>query len=112
MFETSILEKALKIALSGGGEFCDIFIEKTGTNHYSMGNSKIDSIKSATVSGIGIRIIRGNSYTYACSSGVTEKGLLDLAGDISYAVVNGKKGNLGEISKLSILIENLTISGK
>lgn len=85
------LMEVLKIALSRGGDFADIYIEKRFTNRVSCEDNKIEKIVSGEDVGAGIRIISGESNIYASTNKVTEVGLKELAKEIASNLPESEK---------------------
>jgi len=85
------LMEILKIALSRGGDFADIYIEKRFTNRVSCEDNKIEKIVSGEDVGAGIRIISGESNIYASTNKVTEVGLKELAKEIASNLPESEK---------------------
>lgn len=85
------LMEILKIALSRGGDFADIYIEKRFTNRVSCEDNKIEKIVSGEDVGAGIRIISGESNIYASTNKVTEVELKELAKEIASNLPESEK---------------------
>ena len=85
------LMEILKIALSRGGDFADIYIEKRFTNRVSCEDNRIEKIVSGEDVGAGIRIISGESNIYASTNKVTEVGLKELAKEIASNLPESEK---------------------
>ncbi|MFC1559832.1 TldD/PmbA family protein [Candidatus Margulisiibacteriota bacterium] len=67
MLSQEELEKILKISLSGGGDFADIFIEEVASTSITCEDNKLEKITSGTDTGVGIRVLAGNETFYGCS---------------------------------------------
>ncbi|MCX7636076.1 MAG: TldD/PmbA family protein, partial [Syntrophales bacterium] len=80
------LSRILRIALSGGGEFADIYFEEGTSTSIVCEDGKIERIVTGTDRGVGIRVISDLRTAYAFTNEVTEKALLELAGTVSRAV--------------------------
>lgn len=77
------LMEILQVALSRGGDFADIYIEKRFTNQVSCEDNKIEKIISGEDVGAGIRVISGESNIYGSTNKITEVGLKELAKEIA-----------------------------
>jgi len=66
-------------ALATGGEFADIFVERSLSRSLVCEDSKIEKIVSGLDQGAGIRVIAGDRIAYAYTNDLTERALLDLA---------------------------------
>lgn len=58
------LEEYLKLALSTGADFAEIYYEDSKTKVYRMVDSKLDSLETNFMNGIGIRITKGDQSFY------------------------------------------------
>lgn len=85
------LMEILKIALSRGGDFADIYIEKRFTNQVSCEDNKIEKIISGEDVGAGIRVISGESNIYGSTNKITEVGLKKLAKEIASNLPESEK---------------------
>jgi len=68
MLSKDDLEEILSTALENGGDLAEIFIEEKASNLISCEDNKIDKITSGTLVGAGIRVIHGQSTSYATST--------------------------------------------
>jgi TldD protein len=69
----------LKKALSNGGEYADIFIERSELFSLSCEDGKIEKVVSGTDCGAGVRLIREQRTVYAHTNELTTEALLELA---------------------------------
>ncbi|MFB0525987.1 MAG: TldD/PmbA family protein [bacterium] len=81
----------LKVALSKGGDFADIYIEKRFTNQVTCEDNKIEKLVSGEDAGAGIRVISGESNIYASTNKITEFGLKELAKEIASNISESEK---------------------
>ena len=86
MIEKKTAELVIEKALSGGGDFAEIFCENTVRNNISMVNGHIDSAMSGIDYGAGIRVFDGVNAVYAYTNDMSEKGLLKTAETAAQAV--------------------------
>lgn len=86
------LSRILRTALSGGGEFSDIYFEEGNSTSIVCEDGKIERIVTGTDRGVGIRVISDLRTAYAYTNEVSEKALLELAGIVSKAVRGGEFG--------------------
>jgi TldD protein len=84
--ENMDLSRVLRTALSGGGEFADIYFEEGTSTSIVCEDGKIEKIVAGTDRGVGIRVISDLRTAYAYTNEVTEKALLALAETVSRAV--------------------------
>ena len=85
------LEEYLNLALSTGADFAEIYYEDNKTKVYRMVESKLDSIETNFMKGVGIRITSGEQSFYTSTDILTDE--------------NIKK----TIKKLTLNIDNSTI---
>jgi TldD protein len=69
----------LKKILSGGGEFADIFIERSTPFSVVCEDGKIEKVVSGLDCGAGVRLINGRRTAYAYTNDVTTDSLLEIA---------------------------------
>ena len=80
----------LRRALSGGGEFADIYFEEGNSTVIICEDGKVEKVIAGADRGVGIRVISDQRTAYAFTNEITEKALLSLAGSVSKAV-KGKR---------------------
>jgi len=73
-------KKILKAALKEGGEFADIFVERSITTSITCEDNRIEKVISGIDSGAGIRVIFNKRSAYAFSNDLSEGSLLSLSG--------------------------------
>jgi len=110
MFDKNVFENAIKIALSKGGDYCDIFVEEKHITNIRLENSQIKSISAGKIFGAGVRVIYGINYIYVFASDVDEKKLLELAKSVSEALSLGKHGDFEYLNnRESVILHNFSI---
>lgn len=75
----------LKRALSNGGEFADIYIERSAPLSLVCEDSRIEKVMSGMDCGAGVRIIFGQRTAYAYTNELTTGSLLAIAEAVSQA---------------------------
>ncbi|MDY6863055.1 MAG: TldD/PmbA family protein [Thermodesulfobacteriota bacterium] len=83
MFDGIDYTKVIKRALSGGGEFADIYLERSYTTSIVCEDDKIERVISGVDIGAGIRVIRNLKTLYAFTNDLDEKAVLNIAGTVS-----------------------------
>jgi len=78
--------KVLRRALKQGGDFAELFLEKTGTCSIICEDDRIERIITGTDAGVGLRVIFDHKTSYGYCNTFSEKGLLELASSVSSAV--------------------------
>lgn len=91
MIQNIDFQKILKTALKEGGEFADIFVERSLSTSITCEDNKIEKVISGTEGGAGIRVIFNKRSAYAFSNDLSEASLLDMAGTVAKAA----RGNIG-----------------
>lgn len=84
MIEDKGLEEVLAIALSRGGDFADIFIEEKVTTGIVCESSRIERVNTGIDIGAGVRVIKGDTTSYAYTNDVSLKGLSEIAKAVSF----------------------------
>lgn len=81
----------LKKTLSSGGDFADIFIERSQPFAIACEDSKIEKVFSGIDQGAGLRLIFGHQTAYAYTNEVTTESLLTLADSVRQAVTGDSR---------------------
>ncbi|MBM4169471.1 MAG: hypothetical protein FJ215_09995 [Ignavibacteria bacterium] len=69
------IQHILSQALSRGGEFAEIFYERTQSTSISFNERKVKGISSGVSEGIGIRVVSGERTGYAYSDDLLRRGV-------------------------------------
>ena len=104
MLDKSLVEKILNEALSTGGDFAEVFVEKKNSSNLYMIDGKIESALSGKDFGIGIRIFKDLYSVYGYTNDMSEENLLKTAKKIAQAI-KGTKADIA-INLLKQDIEN------
>ena len=118
MLEKNQLHEILSVCVSTGGDFAEIFEERTISNRYSLLNGKVENANSGIVYGVGMRIYHENESVYAYSNDTTMDNLLKMAKDLSQSFNYEQKGisfELKEVeyeNKHKVLIDPTTVSSE
>mgnify|MGYP001618703552 FL=1 len=84
-----LIKKVLKSAVKNGGDFADIYIERTQPTYIHLEDDKIEKVVSGIDHGAGIRVIFNSKTVYAYTNELSDNSLLELANTVS-AAVKGK----------------------
>ena len=76
MLDKQLIDKILTEALSTGGDFAEIFVEKKSSSNLFMIDGKVESSISGRDFGIGIRIFKGLFSVYGYTNDMNEESLL------------------------------------
>jgi TldD protein len=77
------LGAVLKRALSRGGEFADVYIERSSPLSLVCEDSRLEKIMSGLDCGAGVRLIFGQRTAYAYTNELTTESLLEIADAVS-----------------------------
>lgn len=100
LIDKQILKEVLATALSEGGDFADIFIENKKVTGISCEGGKIERVHTGIDVGAGIRVISGESTSYAYTNDLTRKGLMEAAEIVSHAASGSKKDLNIDLTKI------------
>lgn len=81
--DAELCNKVLKKALSRGGEYADIFIEKRRSTLIHLEDGKLEKVVSGVDSGAGIRLISGGKTAFAFTNDLSESSLIGLSTTLS-----------------------------
>ncbi len=86
MLSQDVIKSALKIALSTGADYAEVFAERTGQKTINMISAKVDSIADAVISGVGIRIFKGTRCVNGSTSSLSTEAVLRCAQNVADAL--------------------------
>jgi TldD protein len=75
----SLVEKLLSAAMARGAGFAEVYVEKATSTAVSLDEGKIKSAQVGSVTGVGVRAIRGAQVGYAYSDDLDDDALLRTA---------------------------------
>jgi len=78
--------KVLTQALKNGGDFAELFLEKTSTCSIVCEDDRIERIITGTDAGVGLRVIFDQKTSYGYCNALSQKDLEELASSVSSAV--------------------------
>lgn len=79
MIPKETLRRVLSEALSRGGDFADLFIEKKVSASLRLEDGKLEDVISGVDAGAGLRVILRDSISYAFTDDLDEEALLEAA---------------------------------
>ncbi len=79
----------LKRALSNGGEYADVFVERSAPFFLVCEDSRIEKASSGLDCGAGVRLIFGRKTAYAYTNSLSTASLLELADAVRQAAGGG-----------------------
>ncbi|MBN1776453.1 MAG: TldD/PmbA family protein [Clostridiales bacterium] len=83
MLNPIVIERILTAALTYGGDFSEVYIERTKSSSLSAVNGIIESASTGIELGVGIRVLKGIRSVYVFSNDLSEKTLIRLAENAS-----------------------------
>ena len=86
-------------ALSRGGDFAEIYGERTESSRIPLEEHKIQSAETRLSLGVGIRVIHGEKQGYAYSDDLSVEKLLEAARVAAYIAEGGKSINPVAVSR-------------
>ncbi len=86
MLDKKKMSELIAVVLHGGADFVEVFSEYTTNSRISYSNKKIESVNDGVDSGVGIRAFVGTKTFFACTTDLSETGLLECANRVSQAI--------------------------
>ena len=83
MISKSLAIEVLNACLATGGDFAEIFFENTVSHGIQVEGDKVEACGGNTITGVGLRILKGLRSVYGHTNDITKKSLLSLANDLS-----------------------------
>lgn len=83
-------DKILKKILAGGGEYAELYFEKSYGTSIVCEDDRIEKVISGIDTGVGLRLIKDFKTAYAFTNDLTEKTLLSIAADLSRSLTQQK----------------------
>lgn len=90
--DADLMERLLTRALSGGGDYADIFFEQRNSTVIQFEDGRIEKAVSGSVAGIGIRLVSGGKTAYAYSNDFSEKTLGEISDTVRIALSKSDSG--------------------
>lgn len=82
--------KVLKSLISKGGEYADLYYDKSSTTSIICDDNKIEKVISGIDAGVGLRLIKNLKTAYAYTNDISEASLINLATELSGAFSSKK----------------------
>lgn len=86
MIQNYSLSKILKTCLQNGGDFAEIFFEKSDSTHVHCEDKSVEKILCGTDQGVALRVLHQGETAFAYTNDISEKSLLLLARQLADAV--------------------------
>lgn len=91
------IERALNVALRGGGEFAEVFVEDRRTTGISLDDRRVEELATGRDRGAGIRVVIGETTGFAHTADISESGLI-AAAEAAAAVAKRGGGGVREVA--------------
>jgi TldD protein len=88
--DENLADRLLAAALSRGGDFAEIYGERTESTHIPLEENKIQSAEIRQSLGVGVRVLHGERQGYAYSDDLSPEKLLEAARVAAYIAEGGK----------------------
>ena len=86
LIEREVAERVLGRALARGGEFAEIFAERSGGLTLAIDESRIESVQSGAAEGAGVRVVSDGTTYFAHVDGLDPDDLERAAGEAAAAL--------------------------
>lgn len=83
MISKSLAIQVLNACLATGGDYAEIYLERSNGRSVSLENGVVETVSSASSTGAGIRILKGYASVYGYTDVLTKKSLLALASSLA-----------------------------
>ncbi len=88
--DESIIRKIFSVALSNGGDFCDIYFQHSISNSIGLEDNHVNRAYSNVDFGVGIRVVKGDQTGYSFSEELSLKAM-KLAAKTASNIAGGVK---------------------
>lgn len=105
LLEKSLLKEVLDEALERGGDFADIFVEYKKTTGIGLEAGRVERVHSGIDAGAGIRVVSGDTTSYAYTNDLSREGLLQAAGIVAHAFNGSRKECSLDLRRLKPVVE-------
>src|ERR1700735_4370998 len=97
LVDPDVVQRALSVALSRGGEFAEVFVEDRRSTGISLDDRKVEELSSGRDRGAGIRVVVGDTTGFAHTADISEAGLATAA-EAAAAVAHSGGGGVREVA--------------
>ncbi len=87
MLNQNVIERVLTAALAYGGDFSEVYVERTKSSSLSAVNGIIENASTGIDLGVGIRVLMGIRSVYVYSNDLSENTLIRLAKNASRSLL-------------------------
>jgi TldD protein len=104
MLDEALVSRLIARALRRGGDFADVFCERRHSLAFRLQDGRIHDASRSATTGVGIRVISGESAGYAYSDDLSDEALMRAAEAASLIARSAPTGEAGEVgARLSAL---------
>jgi TldD protein len=86
LIEQDVAERVLGRALAHGGEFAEVFAERSGGLTLAIDESRVESVQSGAAEGAGVRVLSGGTTYFAHVDGLDPDDLIRAADEAAAAL--------------------------
>jgi len=86
------VRKVIARALAGGGEYCDLYFQRSRANTLGLEDHAVNRGYSTQEVGVGVRVVRGLETGYAFTETLEEGSMLEAAGVAAAVASSGSGG--------------------
>ncbi|MFL5343600.1 MAG: TldD/PmbA family protein [Hyalangium sp.] len=94
-----LIERLLAVAMERGGEFAEVYIERSLTTAVVLEESRIKSAQTGLTQGVGVRVISGAKVGYAYSDDLDSEALLRAASTAAMIAQGGGSKDSFKVSR-------------
>ncbi|MHB8872155.1 MAG: TldD/PmbA family protein [Myxococcaceae bacterium] len=95
-----LAERLLSVAMSKGGDFAEVYVERTELTAVSLEERAVKSAQIGITYGVGVRVMSGAKVGYAHSDDLDEKALLRTAAAAALIARGGGSDQSYEVSRV------------
>lgn len=99
MLDASLVSDVLAAALRSGGAFAEIFAEERRSTTLRLDDGRVEELSTGLDRGAGIRVVAGETTTYAYANRMDRDALLRAAEAASAAVTGGEPGRVLDLAR-------------
>lgn len=100
MIEEGTIQRVLAEAVSSGGDWAEVFVEDKRSSAMRLEDKRVEDVASGYDRGAGVRVISGDSASYAYTNLLTEQGLIDAA-RAARAGLDGAPGRVADLTRVT-----------
>ncbi len=106
MISKKVALKVLNECLATGGDYAEIYLERTLSNSIMLENGKVESVVKNKSFGVGIRILKELRSVYGYTSDLSEKSLMSLAHNLAASFTGTRQISVTSIKKQKVKVIN------